>query len=67
MKWISVNEKLPQEFVAVLISFTFWKGDPECVNIAFYHDGDWYQYVGSEPIKYKISAWMPLPEPYKGE
>lgn len=29
------------------------------------HDGEWY--VRVKIIKRKIIAWMPLPEPYKGE
>ena len=29
------------------------------------HDGEWY--VKVKIVKRKIIAWMPLPEPYKGE
>jgi hypothetical protein len=33
---------------------------PTCL---YYRDGNWYDEDGNY---YKVVAWMPLPEPYKG-
>lgn len=54
-KWISVSERLPEEGGRYLV-YT-WSHE---IETAQYVDGCWN-------IKTPISAWMPLPEPYKDE
>lgn len=54
-KWISVSERLPEEGGRYLV-YT-WSHE---IETAQYVDGYWN-------IKTPISAWMPLPEPYKDE
>lgn len=66
MKWIPVNEKLPDEYRLVLISF-YDSQDYNGVNVGFLNHGYWYLRLGEDPLKIFINAWMPLPEPYKGE
>lgn len=63
-KWIPVNEKLPEERKSVLVYA------PEYNNIyCAYLDGDtWFIFggYGSYAVA-NVTAWMPLPSPYKGE
>ena len=54
-KWIPVSERLPEEGGRYLV-YT-WSHE---IETAQYVDGYWN-------IKTPISAWMPLPEPYKDE
>lgn len=66
MKWIPVSECLPGEGKQVLV----------CDDGGFIYtaegetrsDGEWQWY---ESVEYRpmddVVAWMPLPEPYKGE
>ena len=66
-KWIPVSEKLPEDRELVLFSTK--------TNIVFegtYLDDDtdckWYVNRGERFIKNNaVTAWMPLPEPYKPE
>ena len=59
--WIPVSEKLPGENEFVLVTFGWFgrKTDPG-VNIDEIRDGDWM-------ISEVVTAWMPLPEPYRAE
>ncbi len=92
MKWIPVNEDMPQEHESLFSKFkkrypnapkTMFnkKSDPVLVtiediatgsrhtDIMCTHDGEWYWH-GVSPqiiIRSKVIAWMPYPEPYKGE
>ena len=60
-QWIPVSERLPEEKKFVLVTFGWFgrKTDPE-VNIDEIRDGDWM-------ISEVVTAWMPLPEPYRVE
>ena len=60
-QWIPVSEKLPGENEFVLVTFGWFgrKTDPG-VNIDEIRDGDWM-------ISEVVTAWMPLPEPYRAE
>lgn len=67
-KWISVEERLPEEGVTVLGAFLRYNGYE--INITKYcvypHRSVWFigdmNSVGSTP-----THWMPLPEPPKGD
>lgn len=71
-KWIPVTEMLPdtQEYDWVLVQITFMPGCLFGVPIvAELRDGTWYD-AYDETIEgqfEKVTHWMPLPEPPKGE
>lgn len=67
--WISVSERLPEvpegtedddcpEFNATI------KGADKATTLKYAPDGTWFDDSGEV---YKVVAWKPLPEPYKGE
>lgn len=62
-KWISVNEKLPDDGEDVLFCDLF--GD----IMLGYHPRDWksthFAESGSWELQKNVAAWMPLPEPYR--
>ena len=65
-KWIPISERLPEEYVPVMVS-TDLSVFPEARYskkygwewAAYAADGDWLW------INNIVTAWMPLPEPYK--
>ena len=60
-RWISCNERMPEEWESVLVCFKTQGGMAQAVSERF--DGDrWSALCGMKPI-----AWMPLPKPYKIE
>ena len=67
MRWIPISEKFPQKDEDVLLQF------PSNQGVGYYEDGDWmintgdgiYSIIGYN--EEKPIAWMPLPEPYKGD
>lgn len=63
-KWISVTERLPENICPVLVAL-------EGISTAFngwYHDGKWWTVgAGTRPFTQKVTHWMPLPKPPKGE
>lgn len=59
-KWIPVSERLPDIHDEVLVTA---RGE---VSIAWlYVDGKWRSNDMPQPMFKDITAWMPLPEPYK--
>ena len=62
-KWISVTERLPEEFVSVLICIPSDAPLPT-VKEAYWANGSWgakmWIYSANE-----VTHWMPLPEPPK--
>lgn len=69
-KWIPISERLPEEEEYILLSFANYTG----LDIGRYeNDGENDNfYPGDEEETYAsygliVNAWMPLPEPYKGE
>lgn len=69
-QWIPINERLPEEEEYILLSFANYTG----LDIGRYEkDGENDNfYPGDDEEPYSsygifVNAWMPLPEPYKGE
>ena len=64
-EWISVEERLPEEKVNCVVHYKhaycdnddYWE-----IGICFY-DGKKFQFDSA----YKVTHWMPLPQPPKGE
>lgn len=77
-KWIPVTEALPDEETDVLVSVHFegFKGKTvnlppsDYVEIASHIEGVWSspsdEYKAVE-VNHHVIAWMPLPEPWRGE
>ena len=63
-EWISVKDRLPENICPVLVVL-------EGINTVFngwYHYGKWWTVgAGTRPFTQKITHWMPLPQPPKGE
>lgn len=70
-KWIPCNEKLPESNTKVLAQWILnnWRLDDSGKNfidiLSLTDSGEWWGELG-EPNG-SVVAWMPLPEPYKGE
>lgn len=71
-EWIPVSERLPDNNVRVLcsaISTSISGGYTRFVGCC--DNGDWFVQTDAEtvsyPRQYKVTAWMPLPNPWKGE
>lgn len=65
-RWIPVSERLPSVFESVQIT-AMMEGDSEPLVYegTFMGSGRWQLYGVQNPDDYKVSAWMPLPEPYR--
>ena len=64
-EWISVNDRLPEEKVNCIVHYKHAYCDNDdfwAIGMCFY-DGNKFQLYWS----YKVTHWMPLPEPPKGE
>lgn len=81
-QWIPVTDGLPEEDTDVLISYRYKEGEGDTshvyIDITSYGD----MYFGGRKVKgakhwrppfeyftsnYEVIAWMPLPEPWRGE
>ena len=64
-EWIPVTERLPEEKVNCIVHYKHAYCDNDgywAIGICFY-DGEKFQLNSA----YKVTHWMPLPEPPKGE
>ena len=64
-EWISVEDRLPEEKVNCIVHYKHAYCDNDdywAIGICFY-DGEKFQ-IG---LAYKVTHWMPLPAPPKGE
>lgn len=64
-EWVSVKERLPQEKVDCIVHYKHAYCDNDdywAIGMCFY-DGEKFQINPA----YKVTHWMPLPEPPKGE
>ena len=74
-EWVSCKDRLPEEDENVLVSVHFDVSgqNPDAgwyVDIASQIDGHWVSYSDEYKIAkdfHKVMAWMPLPEPWRGE
>ena len=71
-RWIPVSEGLPEKPFGCLV--TVWDTEPmtgeEFENLLPYFvgwDGEQWNDADGEQCPFEVVAWMPLPEPYKGE
>lgn len=80
-QWIPVTERLPEKLVPVLIQHTYmeWAG----ISIGYITADDYWEwfgyFMGDDMLHHPpgdglicpgskyVTAWLPLPEPYKGE
>lgn len=63
-KWIPCSEKLPRNDGCVLVTID------DGIEFGKYEDGEWSIWVCEHWDKWDAKgtiAWMPLPEPWKGE
>lgn len=79
-RWIPVEDRLPEKYGSYLVA---WKpcnmsaayvvkrsGVPHYYEILEYDPNDesgWIESIEQATGEYEILAWMPLPEPYRGE
>lgn len=70
-QWISVKDRLPEDGENVLIWYEYFRYGSynrmyKTYEIAYQYDGFW---SGVNPLgqKARVFAWMPLPDPPKGE
>lgn len=63
-RWISVEERLPDEVKYVLVAAPY--EDNVLQQVAFLFKGGWYVY-GAGEIAPTVTHWMPLPEPPDNE
>ena len=64
-EWISVKERLPEEKVNCIVHYKHAYCDNDgywAIGMCFY-DGEKFQLYPA----YKVTHWMPIPEPPKGE
>ena len=64
-EWISVDDRLPEEKVNCIVHYKHAYCDNDdywAIGICFY-DGEKFRI----DLSYKVTHWMPLPEPPKGE
>ena len=65
-KWIPCNERLPGDDEEVIVSCTDDSGDYslDYTTVGWHYKGLW---VVNNERSFLVRAWMPLPEPWKGE
>lgn len=65
-RWIPVSERLPENTGRYLTA-NISADDEKCVFDLWFDCGEWYIDENDDEFIYKVTHWMPLPEPPKGE
>lgn len=65
-KWIPVSEP-PKERGCYLISVTHWLDGKPVTREAKWNGTDWLSCYRKEDITPRVTHWMPMPKPQKGE
>ena len=65
-EWISVKERLPEN-IGRYLTANIRANDERCVFDLWFDYGKWYIDEEDDEFIYKVTHWMPLPEPPKGE
>lgn len=67
-KWISVEERLPEKHVEVLIcTEDYGKNELGFATVAVWDGSEWIETWDRKKSVYHVSHWVPLPEPPKEE
>ena len=64
-KWISVDDRLPQDDSDVLAYLSI--GEESRICPANYAKGVWFDCIFDMPVTESVTHWMPMPQPPKGE
>lgn len=69
-KWIPVSERLPEEAYGCLVTVMDYEPSTQTdfENILPYfvgYDGHGWNDADGEKIPFDVTAWMPMPEPYR--
>lgn len=65
-RWIPISEKLPEEDADILV--TYVDGEEVRIIPVNYGRGTWFDCILDNALdSLKVTAWMPLPEPWKGD
>ena len=63
-RWIPVSERLPEDKQAVLV----WCPQYKNIYCAYFEKEQWWIFGAFvQMVPNEVKAWMPLPQPYKGE
>jgi hypothetical protein len=67
--WIPCSERLPEDGKNCLITYiSFLDGITKCCDgCAYVIENGWFWCLDDSEVNVDVIAWMPLPEPYKGE
>ena len=67
-QWIPVTERLPEPDNDIDILVTYIDGEETRIVPVNYGRGIWFDCIFDRELNpVKITAWMPLPKPWKGE
>ena len=67
-EWISVEERLPENIGLYLVIEKHWLDGSRGIKIAKWNTVDWFTADRkSKEITPRVTHWMPLPRPPKGE
>ena len=65
-KWIPVTEP-PKEKGCYLVSVKHWVDGKPVTREAYWNSADWLSCERKREITPRVTHWMPLPEPPKGD
>lgn len=62
--WVPVSERMPEDRYAVLV----WCPERKNIYCAYREENQWWIFgTYSIKVSLEVTAWMPLPEPYRAE